>query len=121
MKMLISKEFTGNDDSSTAGSAMKGLSLYTVVYMSAEELEEAQNFHEALEEATKATVAEVCKKHSRTVRAPTSFQDLLDMLKTFANLLQAMFKPRCPLLLEPLSEVINPLLKLTPVRRQIMK
>ena len=121
MKMLIAKEFTGDDDSSTAGSAMKGLSPYTVVYISAEELEEARNFHDALEEATTATVAEVRKKHSRTARAPTSFQDLLDTLKTFANLLQAAFKPRCPLLLNLLRDVINPLLKLTPVARQLMK
>ena len=121
IKMLIAKEFTGDDDSATAGGAMKGLSPYLVVFMTAEEIEEARNFHEALDEATAATVAEVRKKHSRTARAPTSFQDLLETLKTYANLLQAAFKPRCPLLLRLLSDVINPLLKLTPVARQVMK
>ena len=121
IKMLITKEFTGDDDSSTAGATMKGLSPYTVVFMSAEEIEEARSFHDALDEATSATVAEVRKKHSRQARAPTSFQDLLETLKTYANLLQAAFKPRCPLLLRLLSDVVNPLLKLTPVARQVMK
>ena len=121
VKMLISKEFMGDNNSSMAGSAMKGLSLYAVVYMSPEDLEEARNLHDALEEATTATIAEVRKKQSRKARAPTSFQDILDKLKTYKNLLQAVFKPRCLLLLKLLSEVINPLLKLTPVARQIMK
>ena len=121
VKMLITKEFTGDDNSLTAGGAMKGLSPYTVVFMSAEDIEEARNFHEALDEATSATVAEVRKKHSCTARAPSSFQDLLETLKTYGNLLQAAFKPRCPLLLRLLSDVINPLLKLTPVARQVMK
>ena len=57
--MLIAKEITGDDDSSTAGGAMKGLSPYLVVFMSVEEIEEAQNFHDALDKATAATVAEV--------------------------------------------------------------
>ena len=57
--MLIAKEITGDDDSSTAGGAMKGLGPYLVVFMSVEEIEEAQNFHDALDKATAATVAEV--------------------------------------------------------------
>ncbi len=56
---LVNKEFTGDDDTTTAAGAMKGLSIYLMEDMTDEEIEEANAFASALEEAKMATVSEI--------------------------------------------------------------
>jgi hypothetical protein len=73
LKMIVDKEFTGGDDSSTAAGAMKGLSIYLMEEMTAEEIEEATEFANALVEAKMVTVAEIRKKSSRKAHSPTDF------------------------------------------------
>ena len=82
IKMIMDKEFAGDDDHTTANGAMKGLSPYLMASMTAEELEEAADYAQALEESRSATVAEIRKKHTRKAQAPGTFTDLLDLLKT---------------------------------------
>ena len=90
-KMIMDKEFTGDDDNTTAGGTMKGLSSYPMASMTAEELKEAADYAQALEESRNVTVAEIRKKNTRKAQAPGSFTDLLDGLKTYANMLLALF------------------------------
>ena len=120
LKMIMDKEFTGDDDNTTAGGAMKGLSPYIMASMTAEELEEAADYAQALEESRAATVVEIRKKNTRKAQAPGTFTDLLDILKTYANLLLALFGRRCPFLQELVKDVILPLQKFVPMARKLM-
>ena len=120
IKMIIEKEFTGDDDHTTAGGAMKGLSPYLMASMTAEELEEAADYALALEEARAATVAEIRKKNTRKAQAPATFTDLLDLLKAYTNLLLALFGRRCPLAQELVRDIILPLQKVQPTARRLM-
>ena len=56
---------------------MKGLSIYLMEDMTAEEIEEATEFANALAEAKMVKVAEIRKKSSRKDHAPTDFTSLL--------------------------------------------
>lgn len=63
--MIMDKEFTGDDDHTIAGGAIKVLSPYLMASMTAEELEEASDYYaQALEESRSATVAEIRKKNT---------------------------------------------------------
>ena len=121
LKMIVDKEFTGDDDSSTAAGAMKGLSIYLMEDMTAEEIEEATEFANALAEAKMVTVAEIRKKTSRKAHAPTDFTSLLDRQKTYANLLMALFGRKCPLLQELVRDMIMPLQKLVRSSKALMR
>ena len=121
LKMIVDKEFTGDDDSSTAAGAMKGLSIYLMEDMTAEEIEEATEFANALAEAKMVTVAEIRKKSSRKAHAPDDFTSLLDRQKTYANLLLALFGRKCPLLQELVRDMIMPLQKLVRTSKAVMR
>jgi len=73
-----------------------------------------------LEESRAATVAEIRKKNTRKAQAPGTFTDLLDILKTYANLLLVLFGQRCPFLQELVKDVILPLQKFIPMARKLM-
>ena len=118
--MIMDKEFTGDDDHTTANGAMKGLSPYLMASMTAEELEEAADYAQTLEESRSAKVAEIRKKHTWKAQAPGGFTDLLDILKTYANLLLALFGRRGPFLQELVKDVILPLQKFQPMARRLM-
>ena len=120
IKMIMDKEFTGDDDHTTANGAMKGLSPYLMASMTAEELEEAADYARALEESRSATIAEIRKKHTRKAQAPDGFADLLDILKTYANLLLAVFGRRGPFLQELVKDIILPLQRFNSMARKLM-
>ena len=113
----MNKEFTGDDDTTTAEGAMKGLSIYLMEDMTDEEIEEANAFASALEEAKMATVSEIRKRASRKANSPT----LLDRQKTYANLLMALFGCKCPLLQELVRDMIMPLQKLVRSSKAVMR
>ena len=120
IKMIMDKEFTGDDDHTTAGGAMKGLSPYLMASMTAEELEEAADYAQALEESRSATVAEIRRKNTRKAQAPIGFTDLLDISKTYANLLLVLCGRRCPMLQETVRDIIIPLQKFSQMARRLM-
>lgn len=121
LKMIADKEFAGDDDHTTAAGAMKGLSPYTIAGMTADEIVEANEYAQALEELRAATVvAEIRKKHARKAHSPLDFTDLLDMIKTYANLLQALFGRRCWFLKELVDDMILPLQRFKPIARKLM-
>ena len=55
LQTIINKEFGGDDDTSTASGAMKGLSPYTMATMTEEELEEASEYAQAVEASKSAS------------------------------------------------------------------
>ena len=119
--MIADKEFAGDDDhTTTAAGAMKGLSPYTMAGMTADEIVEANEYAQALEESRAATVTEIRKKHAQKAHAPSDFTDMLDIMKTYANLLQALFGRRCCLLKELVDDMILPLQKFKPIAKQLM-
>ena len=120
IKMIMDKEFTGDNDHTTANGAMKGLSPYLMASMTAEELEEAADCARALEESRSATVAEIRKKHTRKAQALDGFTDLLIILKTYVNLLLTLFGRRCPFLQELVKDIILPLQKFNSMARRLM-
>ena len=121
LKMILDKEFTGDDDNTTAGGAMKGLSIYLMESMTAEEIEEATEYAQALEESRSATVAEIRKRTTRKAQAPADFSGLLDSQKTYANLLLALFGCKCPFLQELVRDMIMPLQKFIPHAKALMR
>lgn len=87
-----------------------------------EEIEEANAFASALEEAKMATVSEIRKRASRKATSPLDFRTLLDRQKTYANLLLvALFGRKCPLLQELVRDMIVPLQKLVRSSRSLMR
>ena len=121
LKIIVNKEFTGDDDTTTAAGAMKGLSIYLMEDMTDEEIEEANAFASALEEAKMATVSEIRKRASRKATSPLDFRSLLDRQKTYANLLLALFGRKCPLLQELVRDMVVPLQKLVRSSRSLMR
>jgi len=111
LKMIMDKEFTGDDNNTMAGGSMKGLSIYIMESMTPEEIEEAAEYAQALEEPRSATVGEIRKRNARKAQAPAAFSSLLDSLKTYANLLLALFGRKCPFLQELVRDMIMPLQK----------
>ena len=65
-------------------------------------------------------MAEIRKKHARKAHSPLDFTDLLDMIKTYANLLQALFGRRCWFLKELVDDMILPLQRFKPIARKLM-
>ena len=88
--------------------------------MTVEELEEAADYAQALEESRAATVAEIRKKNTRKAQAPSDFTDLLDVAKTYANLLLVLYGRRCPMLQETVRDIIIPLQKFSQMARKLM-
>ena len=121
LKMILDKEFTGDDDNTMAGGAMKGLSIYLMESMTAEEIKEATEYAQALEEARSATVAEIRKRTTRKAQAPADCSGLLGSQKTYAHLLLALFGRKCPFLQELVRDMIMPLQKFIPHAKALMR
>lgn len=117
IQMIVKKAFTGEEDITAAGGAMKGLSPYCMTKMTAKEVEAEHDYAKAVKQATSATVADIQKLLKKKATAPTTFTDLIAILRTYANLLGRLFGPLSPLTMALLSDVIVPLAKLTPLAK----
>ena len=60
------------------------------------------------------------KKNTWRAQAPTSFTDLLNISKTYANLLLLLCGRRCPMLQETVRDIIIPLQTFSPMARRLM-
>lgn len=113
LKMIIAKAFAGDEDGTTAGGAMKGLTPYTMAPMTAKELETAHDYAAAVAASTATTVADHQNLKKRKATAPATYSTLLEILKTYTNLLGRLFTRLCPLYTCLISDVINHLMRLT--------
>ena len=100
--MIIKRDFEEDTSHSSLKLAAKGLTPYAVPPLTDLEIDKINKNAEALERASTATV----KDHTNNAmkaKSPTSFAQLLQLLKRFANLLIALFGSSCPLLVEILG------------------
>ena len=100
---------------------MNGLSIYLTGDMTDEKIEDANAFASALEEEKTATVSEIQKRASPKASSQLDFRTLLDRQKKYANLLQALFGRKFPLLQELVRDMIVPLQKLVWSSKSLMR
>ncbi len=110
LKMIMKCKFSG-DTSHTAAAVMTGLSPYLLVELTEEEVHRAQDTATSIRLATSTTPADIKKLTSRKPKVPTSFQELMDTLKKFANLLFALFGAECPLLSQ-ITQLISGMMRM---------
>ena len=118
LEMILNKAFTGDGDNQTPAGVMKGMSPFLFATQSAEEIAEANSYAEALNTSTSTTVAEL-QKLRKKAKAPQNMTDLINLLKTFANVLDKLFTAGCPLLIRLKKDAIVPLVKLNPVAKTV--
>ena len=90
--MIQKRNWTGNDDTLTPATVMKCLSPYLVSPRTDTEIEAALSLHRALAEASTVSTEELLKpcKQIKPVVSKT-FQELLNVLRTYANLIRVLF------------------------------
>ena len=97
---------------------MKGLSPYLFATQTAEEIAAATAYSDAVSTSTSTTVGDL-QKLSKKAKSPTTVPTLIDLLKTFANALEKLFNPGCPLRRRLIKDAIVPLVTLPPSARSI--
>ena len=90
--MIQKRNWTGNDDTLTPATVMKCLSPYLVSPRTNTEIEAALSLHHALAEASTVSTDKLLKacKQIKPVM-PKTFQELLNVLRTYANLIRVLF------------------------------
>ena len=111
-EMIQKRNWTGNDDTLTPSTVMKCLSPYLVSPRTDTEIEAALALHRALTEASTVSTEELlkAKKHLKPV-VPKTFQELLNVMRTFANLIRVLFSGGSPFYLALKSDLICSLAK----------
>ena len=100
LKTIRHREWSGDSGVHTMVSAMKGLSPFLLLEISEEDQANWNEQYKLLEASTLHTMDDLKKSTKLEARIPTSYNDLRQCLKTFGNLLFALFGLLCPLLLE---------------------
>ena len=118
LDMIIKKAFTGDGDYQTTTGVMKGLSPFLFAPQTAEDIAEATTYARAVAKST-ATTVEDLQKLSKKAKAPQTITMLISLLKTFANVLEKLLSPGCPLLIRLVKDAIVPLVQLSPIARQV--
>ena len=94
------------------------MSPFLFATQSAEKITEANNYAEALNTST-STMVEELQKLRKKAKALQNMTDLINLLKTFANVLDKSFTAGCPLLIELKKDAIVPLAQLYPVAKMV--
>ena len=119
LDMVMNKSFTGDGNyQTTTTGVMKGLSPFVLAPQSAEEIADATSYAEAVATSTSTTVDKL-QKLSKKAKVPQTVAALINLLKTFGNVLEKLFSPGCPLLIRLLKDAIVPLVQLSPITRQV--
>ena len=118
LDMVMNKFFTGDCNYQTTTGVMNGLSPFLFAPQSAEEIADATSYAEAVATSTSTTVDKL-QKLSKKAKAPQTVAALINLLKTFGNVLEKLFSPGCPLLIHLLKDAIIPLVQLSPIERQV--
>ena len=100
LKTIRHREWSGDSGVHTMVSAMKGLSPFLLLEISEEAQAAWNEQYELLEASNLYTMDDLKKTTKLEAKVPTSYNDLRQCMKTFGNLLFALFGPLCPLLLE---------------------
>ena len=118
VQMFRDRAFHTDYTSCTMATATRGLSPFIVNTLLEEEVAEMQEAQDALEKATSMSVADVTSGKLKA-KIPLSFGGLVDVLKTYANLLEAGFGEMCPLGYE-VQDLVNQLVYYSPEAKAAM-
>jgi hypothetical protein len=120
MKIIRKKQFIGIVGS-TATACGTGLTNYRMRRMTDLEIEEERLEHDALVAATSTTKADHLSKSGRKkAKSPTTFSEMMDNGRTFANYLHNGFGRQCPLLRCLQQQMITPLGRLSDTAKRTM-
>ena len=110
---IIAGKYVSSDSYLTMSNCTGGLSVFGLCVEEDEVLNNNNFEAELLEKATNTTLADWKKVSKQNRVQPKDGRDLVDALKRFCNLIQALFTATCPLR-KPLRELINILEKYRP-------
>lgn len=109
LQTIRKRQWLANDPLATFKTAAQGLSIFAVGQLSDEEVSSINESMEALSNATQTTAKELKEASSKlTAKVPTDSHEFLELLKTFANLLFALFSSSCPLYVQ-IKEILRAL------------
>ena len=110
--MIQKRNWMGNDDTLTPSTVMKCLSPNLVSPRTDMEIEAALSLHCALAEASTVSTEELLKacKHIKPV-VPKMFQELLNVIRMFSNLIRVLFSGASPFYLSLKSNLIYALVR----------
>ena len=109
LKYFKEKSFGGYDDAEMAIAVMKVLRIYFMDPLMEEEITEDVEYSNIIVNASSATFRDIQNMSKRKASVPSSFANMLVIIKTFGNLLNSLFIIRCPLLISFHKYVITPL------------
>ena len=110
--MIQKRNWTGNDDTLTPATVMKCLSPYLVSPRTDTEIETALSLHRALAEASTVSTEELLKARKQIKPVvPKTFQELLNVIRTYANLVRVLFSGTSPFYLSLKSDLIFALVR----------
>jgi hypothetical protein len=95
--MIRKRKWLSDDPTATYRTAAKGLSVFAVGAMTEDEVAIINDTMEALEQATTTTAKEYKDVTRIKATVPSEAHEFVLQLKTFANLLYALFGSLCPL------------------------
>ena len=95
--MIRKRKWLSDDPTATYRTAAKGLSVFAVGAMSEDEVAIINDTMEALEQATTTTAREYKDVTRIKATVPKEAHEFVLLLKTFANLLYALFGSICPM------------------------
>ena len=98
LDMIVKKAWGGEGDSITAEAVLQGLTPYTMVPKSQQEIEELNTLWQALQQATATTPADVLKTNAKLkVEVPKDFSTFYNTMRTYTNFIRCIFTSRSPL------------------------
>ena len=98
LDMIVKKAWGGEGDSITAEAVLQGLTPYTMVPKSQQEIEELNALWQALHQATSTTPADVIKTNAKLkVEVPKDFPTFYSTMRTYTNFIRCIFSSRSPL------------------------
>ena len=119
LKTIRTKEWSGDSGVTTLVSAVKGLSPFLLIDITEEDEAAWNEQYEMLEKATACSLDDIKTTTKLEAKVPSSFAALHKCLKTFANLLFALFGALCPLLIQ-LQDIIRAMGKFSTQARAAM-
>ena len=95
LQFFKEKSFGWDDGAETALESMNGLSIYIMAPLTEEEVTEDVDYANYVTNACSTTSRDIQNLYKRKASVPSSFANMLVIVKTFENLLNTLFGLRC--------------------------
>ena len=108
LEMLVKKSWGGEGDTITSESVLQGLTPYTMVPKSEEEIERLNAAWQALQQATATTPKDILQTTAKLkVEVPTDFNTFYKTMRTFTNFVRCIFSSRSPFYIAMKTDIIG--------------